>query len=41
MSDIIVNMRKWAKARAVFASSEEYDGDISTSDSIPKLSQET
>ena len=41
MSEVITSMRKWARARALFASSEEYDGSINASDDIPKLAQES
>ncbi len=42
MVEVIRNMRKWAKARAVLASSEEFDGNLETNkNKIPTLKQET
>jgi len=42
MAETIQNLRKWAKAKAVSASSEQAEPlDVSTLESIPKLKQET
>lgn len=40
MSESIVDMRKWAKARAVYAFNEKFDGDCKNDENIPKLKQE-
>lgn len=40
MGESIASMRKWAKARAVYASSEEFDGNCVGDKDIPKLKQE-
>lgn len=40
MSESITSMRKWAKARAVYASSEEFDGELKNDKDVPQLRQE-
>ena len=40
MSESIASMRKWAKARAVYASSEEFDGELKNDKDVPQLRQE-
>ena len=40
MSESIASMRKWAKARAVYASSEEFDGELKNDKDVPQLKQE-